>query len=503
MKTAEVKNVQQLYNKRKHFNISRKLLIGFTVVILIMSSVAAYPMLAYNSPIRKLNTIMDNITLANDTLTACFDLQKLLKQVLRDYTRDKDVINDENVRKDYYKNVKIIRDNVGLIRNSHMSFSLDTDNPASKSLETFERMLDTYISKADIIMKQDNSISVGERSSSYETLLIYKDAVERGDNDFIAAEIEFSKTVRSKISALTRNIAVTSLIVLITLVVICAVIAVIVSRSISVPIKKITHMVGRISEGDLEVERIEIKSHDELGILGEFFNLMVIRLKQLMQQIINEQEEKRKREFEVLQAQINPHFLYNTLDSVVRMIGKGKNEDAIFMIASLSKLFRISLSRGKSIITIEEELEHVKHYLSIQKIRYKKRFEFEISAMKEVLELKTLKLILQPIIENSILHGIEYSLDEGLIRVTAEIVGDKVLLQVSDNGVGIPPDRLKCILEGGLKSGKGSGVALKNVHDRIKLYFGDEFGIQIESRLEEGTTVKVWIPVKKETASNT
>jgi len=502
METADTKNVNEGYGnrKRQHFNISRKLLIGFTAIILIMSSVAAYPMLAYNSPIKKLNTIMDNITLANDTLTVCFDLQKLLKDVLRDYTRDKGVINDKNVRTAYNKSIEEIKENIEMIRQNHISFNMNNSNPASKSMETFSRMLDTYISKANVIMKQDNKVSVGERSSSYETLLVYKDAVERGDKDFIAAEIEFSKTVRGEISTLARNIAMTSLIVLITLVAICAIIAILVSRSISVPIKKITYMVGKIAEGDLEVERIEIKSHDELRRLGDFFNLMVVRLKQLMEQIVHEQEAKRKSEFEVLQAQINPHFLYNTLDSVVRMIGKGKNEDAIIMIASLSKLFRISLSRGKSIITIKDELEHVKNYLSIQKVRYKNRFEFEISAIEEVLQFKTLKLILQPIIENSIQHGIEYSLDKGLIQVTAKIEDNKVLLQVIDNGVGISPNILKDIFTGDLKSESGSGVALKNVNDRIKLYFGSEYGMQVESELEVGTTVKVWIPIINEIA---
>lgn len=500
MKTAFMQKIRKKINNRKsrQFSISRKLLIGFTVVILIMSSVAAYPMLSYNSPIKKLNKIMDNITLANDTLTTCFELQKQLKEVLRDYTRDKGIIDNKKVRDDYNERVQKIKENVKLIRQNHISFKMDSDNPASKSMDTFERMLETYISKADVIMKQDSKISVGERSSSYETLLIYKDAVERGDKDFIAAEIEFSKTVRGEISELTQNIAMTSIVVLITLVLLCAIIAVFVSRSISVPIKKITHMVGRIAEGDLEVERIEIKSHDELSRLGDFFNLMVIRLKKLMEQIVHEQEEKRKKEFEVLQAQINPHFLYNTLDSVVRLIGKGKSEDAIVMISSLSKLFRISLSKGKSIITIQDELEHARHYLNIQKARFKNRFEFEILAQDEVLPYKTLKLILQPIIENSVHHGLEYSMDEGLIKVTAERVENKVLLQVEDNGVGISPEKLEQILSGQLKSERGSGVALKNVHDRIRLYFGNEYGLDIKSRLEEGTIVSVWLPVIEE-----
>ena len=271
------------------------------------------------------------------------------------------------------------------------------------------------------------------------------------------------------------------------------------SAKISQPIKRLDKSMRKVEQGDFDIH-IPVRGEDEVGRLSRRFNLMVANIRELRDQIILEQEAKRESELEVLQAQINPHFLYNTLNSVVRMAGSGKSEDVITMITSLSKFFRISLSRGKRIITVREELEHVRNYLIIQNIRYKNKFEYAISAEEEVLSCQTLKLILQPLVENAIYHGIEMMADEGRIEISAGIADGKVLLEVKDNGLGIPPDKLDGILSGEAKSDEGSGVGVKNVHERIRLTFGDAYGLQIESQLEEGTSVKVWIPVLKEEA---
>nr|WP_245855947.1 histidine kinase [Paenibacillus rigui] len=269
------------------------------------------------------------------------------------------------------------------------------------------------------------------------------------------------------------------------------------SAKISQPIKRLEKSMRKVEQGDFEIH-IPVQGDDEVGRLSRRFNLMVANIRELTEQIIHEQEAKRESELEVLQAQINPHFLYNTLNSVVRMAGSGKSEDVITMITSLSKFFRISLSRGKRIITVREELEHIRNYLIIQNIRYKNKFDYEITADEEVLSCKTLKLILQPLVENAIYHGIEMMADDGWIHISAGIEEGKVLLEVKDNGLGIPPDKLGSILSGEVKSDEGSGVGVKNVHERIRLTFGNEYGLQIESQLEEGTSVKVWIPILKE-----
>ncbi|MCX7773069.1 MAG: sensor histidine kinase, partial [Clostridia bacterium] len=267
-----------------------------------------------------------------------------------------------------------------------------------------------------------------------------------------------------------------------------------VSAKISQPIKRLERQMKKVEKGEFDI-CIDVSGEDEVKRLSRTFNLMVTRIKDLMRQNIEDQEAKRRSEFAALQAQINPHFLYNTLDSIVWMNENSKYEGVTTMVAALAKLFRISISRGNEMITVSDELEHAKSYLIIQKIRYKDKFEFEIDSEPDVLSHMTPKLILQPIIENAIYHGVEKIHEKGIIKVSAAIKDDKILFQVTDNGYGIKPEVLAGILDREPRDTKKSGVGLKNVHERIQLCFGKQYGIKIESCLDEGTTVNIWLPL--------
>nr|WP_240479820.1 sensor histidine kinase [Paenibacillus wynnii] len=269
--------------------------------------------------------------------------------------------------------------------------------------------------------------------------------------------------------------------------------SVLMSALIASPIRKLERTVKQVGEGDLNTP-IDVSGTYEVEQLSKRFNLMLQRIRQLMDQIIYEQETKRKGELEVLQSQINPHFLYNTLNSVIRLAERGKTDEVVTMIQSLSKFFRISLSKGKNIITIQEELDHIRHYLVIQSFRFKNKFRFEIFADEEVLPYQTIKLILQPIVENALYHGIEMMPDEGLISIQAKLKEGIVEISICDNGLGMSEETLKGILTGGSKSGGGSGVGVRNVNERIGLYFGREYGLSFESEIEEGTTVTITFP---------
>ncbi|MDR9853947.1 sensor histidine kinase [Paenibacillus sp. VCA1] len=282
------------------------------------------------------------------------------------------------------------------------------------------------------------------------------------------------------------------------LLVICAAVAVLaffVSAKISQPLLKLEQSVQSAGQGDFSTP-IHVSGAHEVVQLSKRFNFMLHRIRQLMDQIIYEQEAKRKSELDVLQSQINPHFLYNTLNSVIRLAERGKKEEIIATITSLSKFFRISLSRGKNIITVEEELEHVRHYLIIQKIRFKNKFDFSIECDEKAASCKTLKLILQPIAENAIVHGIEKMQDAGFIRITAAAADDRLTMKVSDNGLGMTKQVMEQLLSGGVRSG-GSGVGVKNVNERIRLYYGKTYGLSFESELEEGTTVTITLPAEQ------
>lgn len=271
--------------------------------------------------------------------------------------------------------------------------------------------------------------------------------------------------------------------------------SVFISAKISQPIIKLQKLMEKVEKGDFDIN-IDVKGEDEVKNLSKTFNIMVSRIRDLMDQIIKEQEAKTKSELKALQAQINPHFLYNTLDSIVWMNENRKYDGVTTMVAALAKLFRISISRGNELISIQDELEHARSYLTIQKIRYKNKFDFTINAQPEILKYKTLKLILQPIIENAIYHGIEHIHEKGRINVIVTLSNDKVMFRIIDNGYGIKPDILKGILD--KESTDDPGVGLNNVHQRIQLYFGKEYGLKVESELDIGTTVEIRIPICKQ-----
>ncbi len=241
--------------------------------------------------------------------------------------------------------------------------------------------------------------------------------------------------------------------------------------------------------------QIYIGGPPEIQHLGETIRSMVEQLRQLTDDIVKEQEEKRKSELDALQSQINPHFLYNTLDSIMWMIEAEKYDDAISMVQALSRLFRISLSKGKNIITVGEELQHAKNYLDIQKYRYKNKFTSYFEIEEGIEKYKTIKLIIQPLIENAIYYGMEYMDGDGEIYVRAYTKEQDLFIEVEDNGLGMQKEQVESLLTDGTRiRSKGSGIGIRNVHQRIQLYFGAEYGLEILSEPDEGTMVRIHLP---------
>ena len=211
--------------------------------------------------------------------------------------------------------------------------------------------------------------------------------------------------------------------------------------------------------------------------------------------MVMEQEAKRKTELDALQSQINPHFLYNTLDSIVWMIEGEQYKEAISMVTALSRLFRISISKGKTIISIADEAEHARNYMNIQKVRYKNRFVFSMEMEKRILQYSTIKLVIQPILENAIYYGMESMDGDGIIRVHGYEKDGDIYIDVDDNGPGMPQEIVDYLLtDNDRVHKKGSGVGLLNVHQRIRLYFGDAYGLEIHSEPDVGTCVRIHLP---------
>lgn len=263
------------------------------------------------------------------------------------------------------------------------------------------------------------------------------------------------------------------------------------SFRITKPIQELQRSMKDLENGNFDIQ-LEITGEHEVVQLTKSYNVMIRRIRNLMDQIVIEQEAKRKSELSSLQAQINPHFLYNTLDSIVWMAEHEKHEDVILMTGSLASLFRISISKGAMIIPVQKELDHAKHYLTIQKMRYKEKFEFEFDVDEEIYKYETIKLILQPMIENSIYHGIRHMVDEGRIYIRAYVKDDFLIFEVEDDGLGMSEETADGILYN--TNSTENGVGVHNVHERIQLMYGKEYGLEIESEIEVGTKITFRMP---------
>ena len=268
------------------------------------------------------------------------------------------------------------------------------------------------------------------------------------------------------------------------------------SEWITAPVKKLDRAVKALEAGE-QVADFDVGGPYEVEHLSHSIESMVSTMRHLMDDIIQQEKQKRRSELDVLQAQINPHFLYNTLDSVVWMTENGRTEDAVVMLTSLARFFRISLSRGSSVIPIADELEHARHYLTIQKMRYKNKFSADIQAEDGVEQLYTIKLVIQPVLENAIYHGMTYADGDGEIHVRAFRDGCDVVIEVTDNGPGMPEDVVERLLDPAgpaVPGAKGSGIGFRNVHRRIQLTFGPAYGLTILSEPDAGTAVRIRIP---------
>ncbi len=268
-----------------------------------------------------------------------------------------------------------------------------------------------------------------------------------------------------------------------------------ISSRITAPIQELEKSVNALEEGALDTE-VYIGGSYEIQHLGRSIGDMAKRIQTLMDDIVAEHESKRKSEFDTLQSQINPHFLYNTLDIIVWMVENEQKQEAVKVVTALARFFRISLSRGKSIIPVKDELEHVRNYLMIQQMRFKNKFVYQIEAEPEVLSLASLKLMLQPLVENAIYHGMEFMDGDGEIVVKAWRQEGNLRFTIADNGLGMTTEQAAGLLTGRThgSSRRGSGIGVKNVNERIRLYFGEEYGLVIWSEPDEGTKVEICLP---------
>lgn len=269
--------------------------------------------------------------------------------------------------------------------------------------------------------------------------------------------------------------------------------------SITRPIRKLSEVTDQVAKGDLTV-RSDIRTGAEVGMLSDSLNTMIDKINELLEQVKKEQIRLRKAEFELLQSQINPHFLYNTLDTIVWLAEAGEQKKVVKMVGSLSEFFRTSLNQGKDIISIKEELQHVRSYLEIQQVRYQDILQYDIQVEEELYKYLIPKITIQPLVENALYHGIKNKRGAGKIIISGRQEEDHFSILIEDNGIGISKERLSQV-RAGVKNKVSTGkdiYGLYNVNERIRLNFGEKYGIIIESTYGEGTVVSVILPYMQE-----
>lgn len=361
---------------------------------------------------------------------------------------------------------------------------------ARKYLENLE----TYVERIKINLEEGNkyedNIKIWENDVQIVTGLLRETILQ-----YIYFEVKEIQLARAKYQEFFMLIIKFSFVAFWGVVMLIIMISYYIPLSIANPVKNLCEVTKQVSEGNLSV-RANIGEGREIRELSDSLNVMIDKINELLEQVTKEQIRLRKAEFELLQSQINPHFLYNTLDAIVWLAESGEQEKVVNMVGSLSEFFRMSLNQGKEIVTIQEEIQHVRSYLEIQQVRYQDILQYDIRIPEEVEQCRIPKITIQPLIENALYHGIKNKRGLGKIWVSGKKEGELLIIRVEDNGIGISEERLEQVKNKILsKSPVSEGIyGLYNVNERIRLNFGEAYGIDIESEYQNGTSVSIVLP---------
>ena len=301
-----------------------------------------------------------------------------------------------------------------------------------------------------------------------------------------------------KLAEIERVFLVTVVIVSSVVLIIGILLFMTVAQTITAPMKQLELAMRKVEKSDyFRMEEVDIAASKEVEALVMRFNRMMRKIGELMANVISEQDSQRKSELKALQNQINPHFLYNTLDSIMWLIENEKNSEAGEMVVALARLFRIGISNDCEVFLVRDEIEHVRNYLLIQNIRYADSFDYEFDVDQNALDVYTMKLVLQPIVENCIYHGLKNNIDKGHIKISAQIEDNYLILSVSDNGYGMRQEAIDALYKTFNDGVVRNSVGLKNIYQRVMIYYGGNAEMKIESELDEGTTITLREPLNR------
>lgn len=475
----------------KFYFMKKKILTLAAVVTLPFILLVMYLLASMASYSNTYDEIVSNMTVANNyNLNFKEEMDESLYKLVVGYVT-LDTIETDKSLKNPYTLIDELRSEFTRLT------AITTESESKLWLESLLRNIDTLEKRVDDIV---DSISAGGR---------YNENIEKLDNniyiltELIQDDIQYyiyyqtrymDKVTDTLQDQIGRFMVVCSVLIGV-LIIVVAVSAVMIVSGIIQPISQLNQATEKIAQGDFNA-RAQADSDDEVAELAVSFNKMAGSMQSLIDKVKEDERKMRKADLRLLQEQIQPHFLYNTLDTIVWLIESNEPDEAVTMVVTLSDFFREILSKGKEFISIKEEKKHISSYLQIQEMRYRDILEYDIQLDQVIYKYQILKLTLQPVVENALYHGIKYKRAKGCIHIHGEKEGDIIRLTVRDDGVGMDEEELEQLRQQIEKpcqeTEKGFGLA--NVNERIHMYFGPEYGMKIQSQKGKGTTVEIVIP---------
>jgi two-component system sensor histidine kinase YesM len=473
-----------------NLSIQAKILLALCIVILLMSTTNVLFMVQVSNYSRQYDAIITNITTANSiSSNVKTDIDTEMWKIVAGKIEFKDgkqyeLINDTNAKVQW------------MMQNA-------TSQRARIKLEGIQRIMQTITEDVDQMkqLSEQNSLA-SEKEAVLENIRFVTGVTEEVVQDYLIYEVQRTEQQYLEMRAGFNRWRYYYIALMVLAIGFSVLAAWGISRSIYAPIKKLHNVTTTLTKNDLQA-LVTSNNVDEITELGLSFNIMIGKIKDLLDAKVKEQEYLKKAELRALQAQINPHFLYNTLDTIIWMAEAKQTDRVIEIVSALSSFFRISLSKGRDWITIGEEIERTRSYLTIQKMRYRDIMDFTIEVDERTLNNTILKLILQPLVENALYHGIKNKRSGGTITVRAiQKSENEILLEVEDDGIGFTSEKLSQV-QAELENDSSdirldAGFGIDNVNKRIKLYYGKQYGLSIRSEFRKGTCVTLLIPAKRE-----
>ena len=466
------------------FSIRKKILGVTLVAALPFLTISIYLLISMSNYNHTYNKIVQNLTIANNyNLDFKDEMDESLYKMVVGYVTV-DGFDDAEELKSPYVLIKDLRKKFRNLK------KITTDTESKLWLDSLLRNIDTLEDRVDDLVE---NIHVGGTYDSNikeldDNIYILTELIQDDIQYYIYYQTESMEKVTDTLNTQIR-----------TFIIICACLIAVLTIGLAMAVMQITtgmaQAAGRISEGDLDA-RADVDSRDEIAVLADRFNDMAGNIQTLVVKVREDEQKMRKADLRLLQEQINPHFLYNTLDNIVWLIEGNEPDEAVEMVVTLSEFFRLVLSKGKEFITIRQEEQHISSYLQIQGKRYHDILDYHIYIDPEIYEYQIPKLTLQPLVENALYHGIKYKRSRGMIEITGTKEGENLYLTVADDGVGMDEDELKKLEKEISRPCKEteSGFGLANVNERIRMYFGSEYGMKIWSEKGSGTRITIEIP---------